>query len=1089
MSFNYKNPISPISVLGNESVSRTDVFGTDFSVLGTGGYMEVYSLNDLIFSVPTGTLGLVEYSGNTIPIQLNIGSGAIFSPNVLTLNSDNISSGRRRIGMLVHVIEENQVYQFQVPNFTTLWNSATGSTGPGGSTVVFSNFGTTIKNNTASGQNLITAWTGSTIEGVSGGTRTNSNWIKYYGTDLAVTGGSFSNITNILTLTNITGGTIPITGFTSFDRAISAFTYNNANTFTIDDNSGNTYNATIDIVTGFTINGNLSVTGDTNVNGLTATTISATTYQNLPADFNTFVTGFTYSPNTFTIADNSGSTFDATINVMTGLTVNGNLNVSGNTNLDGITQIYSSSYQTLPILSVTGTSIDFDFNAMDFTGNLSVYGPLVVTGNTTLNGLTATTISATTYQNLPVTADTFTTGFTYSSNTLTILRNQSLPNLTATINSMTGLTINGNLSVTGNTNVNNLSATTISATTYQNLPVSFDRYVTGFTYSPNTFTITDNSGVTYNATINTVTGLTVNGNLNVTGTTSSSLFSGVTFSGGTYYGDGSNLSGITDYYTTGATFNPITKIGTFTRNDGNTYTLNLSSLTTIDTYVTGFTSSGTSLTISQNEGQPQLTATIPTLSLSGALSSVTFNIATTGSISATTFSGGTFYGNGSGIFNAPYLPLSGGTVTGSTQFTNGLTANTISATTYQNLPVSFDRYVTGFTYSPNTFTIADNSGVTYNATINTMTGLTVNGTLSATTISATTYQNLPVSFDRYVTGFTYSPNTFTIADNSGSTFDATINVVTGLTVNGDFNVSGDTTLDGPVTINITSSSIPSGTTTSILLITGSSIDIDFDLLEIDGDLSVSGNTTLSGVTASTLNVTGDTLLNGLTATTISATTYQNLPIDPDTYVTGFTYSPNTFTITDNSGSTFDATINSVTGLTVNGNLSVTGNTNVNGLSATTISATTYQNLPVSFDRYVTGFTYSPNTFTISDNSGNTFNATINSVTGLTINGNLTVTGTSQLDGGISSLAFTGTTDRLVQVNSGGTFTAVTDVISAYISSGSTAATDLSTTSNWDINGNYIGPAITGTFQGQKWYDSDYYYEAVQDNLFIRLIRG
>ena len=124
MSFNYKNPISPISVLGNESVSRTDVFGTDFSVLGTGGYMEVYSLNDLIFSVPTGTLGLVEYSGNTIPIQLNIGSGVVFSPNVLTLNSDNISSGRRRIGMLVHVIEENQVYQFQVPNFTTLWNSA-----------------------------------------------------------------------------------------------------------------------------------------------------------------------------------------------------------------------------------------------------------------------------------------------------------------------------------------------------------------------------------------------------------------------------------------------------------------------------------------------------------------------------------------------------------------------------------------------------------------------------------------------------------------------------------------------------------------------------------------------------------------------------------------------------------------------------------------------------------------------------------------------------------------------------------------------------------------------------------------------------
>lgn len=41
-----------------------------------------------------------------------------------------------------------------------------------------------------------------------------------------------------------------------------------------------------------------------------------------------------------------------------------------------------------------------------------------------------------------------------------------------------------------------------------------------------------------------------------------------------------------------------------------------------------------------------------------------------------------------GSVSGEYLPLSGGTVTGSTSFTNGLTANTISATTYQNLPIS-----------------------------------------------------------------------------------------------------------------------------------------------------------------------------------------------------------------------------------------------------------------------------------------------------------------------------------------------------------------------------------------------------------------
>ena len=44
-------------------------------------------------------------------------------------------------------------------------------------------------------------------------------------------------------------------------------------------------------------------------------------------------------------------------------------------------------------------------------------------------------------------------------------------------------------------------------------------------------------------------------------------------------------------------------------------------------------------------------------------------------------------GGGGGV-SGDYLPLSGGTVTGSTNFTAGLTSNTISATTYQNLPVS-----------------------------------------------------------------------------------------------------------------------------------------------------------------------------------------------------------------------------------------------------------------------------------------------------------------------------------------------------------------------------------------------------------------
>jgi hypothetical protein len=35
----------------------------------------------------------------------------------LTLNSDNISSGRRKLGMLVYVYETNKIYQFRI-NFS-----------------------------------------------------------------------------------------------------------------------------------------------------------------------------------------------------------------------------------------------------------------------------------------------------------------------------------------------------------------------------------------------------------------------------------------------------------------------------------------------------------------------------------------------------------------------------------------------------------------------------------------------------------------------------------------------------------------------------------------------------------------------------------------------------------------------------------------------------------------------------------------------------------------------------------------------------------------------------------------------------------
>src|SRR6056300_48768 len=150
MSFIYKNPVSGTQLTGSNSVGREKVFGTNFSVLQTGGYMEVYTLNDLTYTIPAGQTGKIEFSGNTIPINYSKRT-LPFLPDTLTLNSDNISSGRRRLGMLVYVHETQQTYQYTIPNFETLWDGASGST-------TQSTYGTSVSTTTTGGQSFINAW-------------------------------------------------------------------------------------------------------------------------------------------------------------------------------------------------------------------------------------------------------------------------------------------------------------------------------------------------------------------------------------------------------------------------------------------------------------------------------------------------------------------------------------------------------------------------------------------------------------------------------------------------------------------------------------------------------------------------------------------------------------------------------------------------------------------------------------------------------------------------------------------------------------------------------------------------------------------
>jgi hypothetical protein len=83
---------------------------------------------------------------------------------------------------------------------------------------------------------------------------------------------------------------------------------------------------------------------------------------------------------------------------------------------------------------------------------------------------------------------------------------------------------------------------------------------------------------------------------------------------------------------------------------------------------------------------------------------------------------------------------------------------------------------------------------------------------------------------------------------------------------------------------------------------------------------------------------------------------------------------------------------------------------------------------------------------------------------------------------------TGTGIRVVESSALGLPSATKELIDGFLSAGATA-TLLSNTANWNLVGVYIGTAITGTYQGQQYYDSNYYFVCVDDNDWIRIPRA
>ena len=300
-------------------------------------------------------------------------------------------------------------------------------------------------------------------------------------------------------------------------------------------------------------------------------------------------------------------------------------------------------------------------------------------------------------------------------------------------------------------------------------------------------------------------------------------------------------------------------------------------------------------------------------------------------------------------------------------------------------------FVTGFTYNNNnTFTISDNNGSAFTATINQVSGLTVNGILSATTYTGITLNSL----DDVTSNIPATPNNtyqgrmmyFDVASNEWLTTEEYVSTGT-VTIWGKKGSAGTIDKGLPVYIvgfdddihEVELANSSTGTTMPVIGFTSESFDnTNTNPIVTFGKLT--GINTSSGTT--TLNPNGETWV-----------------INDELYV-----STTTGGLTKVRPTGSDTQIQRIAKIlkvgTVDGQLFVFNTARTAGLPNLTTnylwvgdgSDTPQETIKTSVGVTVTGFTYNDNnTLTISDNVGDTFPVTINQVSGLTVNGKVITT--------------------------------------------------------------------------------------------------
>jgi len=371
-------------------------------------------------------------------------------------------------------------------------------------------------------------------------------------------------------------------------------------------------------------------------------------------------------------------------------------------------------------------------------------------------------------------------------------------------------------------NITGLTATTISATTYQNLPVDPNYYTTAFTYSNNVFTISQSGQSDLTATINSVTGWTVNGDLTVTGNTSlqgvtATTISATTISATTYYGSGTNLTGVVKGSGT-ANYLPrwtgTTSLGdSIIQDNGTTVGVGATLSADAKIYVsaTGAFPFGAVInnqsSLSGSIGLRVISESSLGTSKTGVQSITTAHPTTGTSISVQGYATNGLLGIG--VYGQVGIGEGGSMTTGIGGYFNARGDGEYGYPT-----TSYGLQVIDDTEGLNKVLISATADGKTNWSSN-LTGLT---SVSATSISATTYYNLPVDPNYYTTAFTYSNNVFTIRQSGQSDLTATINSVTGWTVNGNLTVTGNTSVQSISANTVYSISATTGTSVANLAI-------------------------------------------------------------------------------------------------------------------------------------------------------------------------------------------------------------------------------------------------------------------------------